>query len=257
MIRPHRLADPRRLSLMLVAFAIPHAAPAAALRTGDYLEDRFMAILRQTGSPLAAFDARVLTGEAQVVRVAAVADGLRIGVLWNWHEGTALYVRRADGTIDRPADLTQGDSRATYGLAEADADGHLILHRAATPHDPAEPALGYTWVGDADRMIARAALAGRYESQDERSVVFGDDNVVHGLGLPGLAGDAPYSTDDDHVFDPYDDVLVGPSPGRRLAFRRMGDTVTLYPVLPPPNGGAAAAGVPDTDHPLLVLRERP
>jgi hypothetical protein len=228
------------IGVMLLSLIGICQAAAPQPRPGDYLEDGFLAVLRATRSPLAAV---TLPGHRpQVIRVRPAGDGLQFVANDNWHEGYTLFTRYPGGRLER------GEEARDYPPPLWDSDRHFRFRDPRT--DSAWR--GYSYVGDADAMVARVALGGRYVESGHHLVVFGADGVVHGLGP-----DARFALDNDHVVgNKFDYFYLGNDRRRAIAFRHRGKRLILY-AIHPAAPDSPDFGEPDFAHALRVLDPAP
>jgi hypothetical protein len=229
------------LCFMLRAVAIalcllPGTALAAPLPLlGDYLDIAYIRVLQKTHSPLAAAAGDSRLHLPQLISVQAQGSARRFAANFNWRGGVLLFVLQRNGAIHR--EMAWGPDPAV-ALRITGPDAFCLA-----PPDGAEHC--YHYVRDAERYIGRVALAGRYVDRQGAAYSFAADGHAH---FPGY--DFEYALVLEQVADKYDFFAIG-TQGRFMAFRRVGEMMTLYPVGP---GKDPAYGAPDFAHPLAVLR---
>ncbi len=217
---------------------LPGCALASSLPpVGDYLDIAYIKTLQKTRSPLAAGADDARLGMPQSISVQKQGASRRFAANFNWRAGRLLFVLQANGTIHRelawgadPAMALRMTGSDTFCLAPLTGEAHC-----------------YRYVQDATRFITNITLAGNYIDRQGAAYTFAPDGKAH---FPGY--DFTYSLMLEQVADKYDFFAVGDQ-GRFMAFRRVGEIMTLYPVRP---NIFPAYGVPDFAHPLAVLREQ-
>jgi len=232
------------LFLLLVCPA-SFAAQPADFTLGDYLEDGFLAKLRETRSPWASLRNGPEGGYPQGIVIQPGADGVHFDGNFNWHEGCGLFSVTTDGTI-RP-----GES------GYCGFDPHLLLQADRPDHFQiayGTRRLGYSRVGETgsmDRFVAVMAIGGRYRDASGGLVVFDAYGRVTGLTPEG-----PFSVTLDHIMEPFDTVVLGNN-AVRYAYRWLGRKLVLYQLRrgPHPEAEAWPFGRPNYAHPLRVLNE--
>jgi hypothetical protein len=207
-------------------------------RTGDYLDTRYVQALAKTGSPWKAAAEDTRLGWPQDISVTRVAGGRLVALNYGWHDGRLLVVVQRNGVMHRELAWARPPGVAL----RIAADGTLCLASATAPQEHC-----YTYVGDAARFVARAVLAGLYRDRQGQEYRFSADGRAH---FPGY--DFRYAVMLEQADDPYDFFQIDGA-SRFMAFRRAGDTITLYPVGPPRKAGF---GLPDFGHKLAVLRAK-
>jgi len=212
------------------------AAPMPPL--GDYLDTAYIKALQKTRSPLLAGAGDAGLRMPQLVSVQAQGSARRFAANFNWREGRLLFVLQRNGVLHR--ELAWGPDPA------------IALRITGTENFCLTPLQGdehcYRYVQNAQNYINRVVLSGHYVDRQGAEYRFGADGQAH---FPGY--DFAWSLMLEQVSDQYDFFAVG-TEGRFMAFRRAGETITLFPVGP---GQGAAFGTPDFAHPLAVLREVP
>jgi hypothetical protein len=227
--------------LVAAGLLVGGAAHAQALHTGDYMEDGFLKALTATHSPVAAL-AKTPLGTPQVIAVVHHTDGLRFTANLNWHEGAVLFTLHDDGT------LALGEEKFAYPAPKIASSTAFSL---TDPRQKKSPTHAYTFVQDADQMVARLALSGQYRSDASKPVEFRTNGTVVGLGAT-----TTYSLDNDHVLGPnWDYVKLGDDGARVIAFRHQGHDLLLFPVaaVANPHNPTDDVGKPDFAHPLMHL----
>ncbi len=227
--------------LRAVAIALcllPRFALAAQMPLlGDYLDVSYIKVLQKKHSPLAASADDARLHMAQMVSVQKQGSARRFAANFNWRGGVLLFVLQRNGAIHR--ELAWGPDPAV-ALRISAPDSFCLLPLHADEHC-------YRYVQDARRFISRFALEGHYVDRQGAAYSFTADGQAH---FPGY--DFRYTLMLEQVADKYDFFAVGDQ-SRFIAFRRVGEIMTLYPVGP---GKDPAYGTPDFNHPLAVLREQ-
>jgi len=217
-------------------------AHAAQLKTGDYLADDFARLLASTRSPYAAIS-RTMNLEPQSIRISSDAGSLMFTANLNWHESDILFRIHSNGSQDR------GDESIDYPKPRIDSATHFWL-RAPGQNTPWR---GYSYVGDADKAVARIALGGTYVTAQGNIVQFGRNGFVRGLGP-----DTPFVLDNDHVVgNHFDWFWMGTQTdkGNATAFQRRGKHLILYKIILGGTGNPNDIGSPDFEHPIMDLEE--
>jgi hypothetical protein len=228
------------IAALMVGTWLPGAAYGGAVlpRVGDYLDTRYVQVLLKTGSPWEASREDARLGWPQAVSVQPERGGRRVALNYGWHDGRLLVVLQRDGAMHRELAWRRAPGMALQ-LGRADTLC-LTAPTAAQPHC-------YRYVGDAQRFVTRAVLAGAYVDRQGQAYRFTVDGHAH---FPGY--DFRYALMLEQVNDPYDFFQIGDA-GRFMAFTRAGAVVTLYPVGP---ARGAGYGTPDFGHPLAVLTRK-
>jgi hypothetical protein len=258
----------RYIGAVLVCFAliaVSAHAYAASLKIGDYLGDDFAKLLASTRSPYRAITSAMAFGpqsihvapesefgqslsrhphgSQQTMLVLHDDDPLRFMANANWHEGYVLFRLHQDGRQDR------GEQDTDYPRPRIDSPTHFWFREPG----PNTPWRGYSYVGDADRAVARIALAGRYADAHVHIVQFGTDGILRGLGP-----DIPFFLNNDHVVgNHFDWFYMGKETdeSNARAFRRRGSHLILYKIIAEDTGNPNDIGRPDFDHPLMELEQ--
>jgi hypothetical protein len=211
---------------------------AETLVQGDYLEDDFVRVLRQTHSPYAAFMADESRGVPQVIRASIGSNGLCLDANYNWHEGTTLLCFSEHGSI------THGES-----WSEAYRRLHILDQKHFTLPILENSAAGihYSFVVDADRMIASIALVGQYADDHGARYEFKPDGTIE-----GLKGAFLFTFNNELIFQHFDYFILDGDPKRALAFRHNGSKLVLYKASLPTEDGPGTY-VADFGRPMLTL----
>jgi hypothetical protein len=227
-----------RATVVVLTLLPVFAAAVPMPPLGDYLDIAYIRVLQKTRSPLLAGAEDAGLHMPQLVSVQAQGAARRFAANFDWRHGTLLFVLQRNGVLHR--ELAWGPDPA------------IALRITGTENFCLSPLRGaehcYRYVQNAQDYINRVVLTGRYVDRQGAEYRFGPDGQAR---FPGY--DFAYSLMLEQVSDHYDFFAVG-TEGRFMAFRRAGETITLYPVGP---GHGAAFGSPDFTHALAVLREQP
>jgi hypothetical protein len=225
--------------LSLVITLVSATGRAGPLQPRDYIERDFLARLQATRSPILALQygwTRQIWDVPQSIRVSSTGEGMEFDAHLNWHEGYRMFTLRPDGGMER------GEERMDYPQPAilSDHSFHLL--------DPRSKDSGHTYVfvGDADQAISNIALCGTYAGENGKTVVFGPQGLLHGLG-----SDSAFTLNNDHVLGPEFDYFTSGS--GLTAFRHQGRNLKLYPIVGPPDP-ASGIGRADFAHPIMALR---
>lgn len=206
--------------------------------SGSYLETGYIATLERTRSPLlAAKEGREL-GFPQAVEVQPDKGNLEFSLVFNWHEGGALFEMKKDGSVSRDENWLDAD-KAQLKILDSD---HFEMSA------PNHPPRTYAFVGDEERFIAQKALVGKYTDQSGGRFEFGADGVAR---FPDKI--FKYSIVLEQVFDEYDFFQIDGQQSY-IAFRWVGADLVLFPVWKSEGPGY---GDPDFRHPLARLSPNP
>ncbi len=228
-------------ALMMQGALCAHAwaggpAISAMPRMGDYLDTRYVQALQKSGSPWKAAAEDTRLGWPQVISVQAAPGGRLVALNYGWHDGRMLVMVQRNGEMHRELAWTRPP-----GVALRIAGKDVLCLASATAPQPH----CYEYVGDATRYVTNAVLAGTYRDRQGQQYRFSADGHAH---FPGF--DFRYALMMEQTNDPYDFFQI--DGGRFMAFRREGDSITLFSMGPPRHSGY---GMPDFQHPLAVLRE--
>jgi len=209
-------ATPTQLAQALYAALKP-------LPAGDYLEDGVLAALSHLHSPNLAIRNGMDRGISQSISLAQANGMLRLMANDNWHEGYVLLDIAPDG---RHGSEIGGANEIP--VLQVDGRCHFTLRR---PDPDALPPVGYSFVGDADRVIAALSLAGSYRTIAGQTVIFHPDGRIDGLSLAHS-----YRLNNDHAFANFDYFETVEDRAKLFAVNFGFNRLTLFGVNPVDRG---------------------
>jgi hypothetical protein len=157
------------------------------IRKGEFLREDYIHSLCETLSPLRATRP---DDAPQMIIVDRDGRGLTFMPIHNFHEGDNLFRLAADRHLRQAKD-------------EGGSDLGELLHGASTQEfhlKVGQQVLRFRYVGDAERWVSTAVLAGTYRDADGRSFVFGEDGIAEFPEGPRFK----YSLGIDHILNSYD-----------------------------------------------------
>lgn len=200
------------LIVFLAVLATAHAAP---LQQGTYLSAEYIKKFKATQSTKKALD---LDSESSSkiptsFEVEPVGKKLQFREGWNFHEGGAEFVRRADGQLEVTA------------AAGREGEPTLnILNNHEFTIEWGNFQSRYIFVGDAPHWVAEQLLVGVYQAKDGSEVKFrGDGSACL------LKGETDYTVEMDHITEDYDDSITGKN--YNYAFQRRKDELLLFQIV--------------------------
>jgi hypothetical protein len=180
---------------------------------GDYLRSDYLATLRRTRSPKQSD----VSGAPQLIEVSKIGTGISFTIIFNFHEGGAVYTVAKDGSVKEQDSAGADTSNVTATVID---EHHLRFGNATNP-----PQI-YTFVGDAEGYAAEVALVGRYADDRGREYIFGEDGWAT---FPDQK--FRYIIGIDHVLTPFDYFWVPPAPTKKeYAFRWVEGRLQLFEI---------------------------
>ncbi len=196
--------------------AVGQAAPQskrlpATLVSGEYLRSDYLATLRKTLSPMQSD----VVNTPQLIKVDRIETGISLSVIFNFHEGAAVFAIAKDGSVENQG--SPGEDTSNVKVTVID-EHHFRFGYASYP-----PAT-YTFVGDTEQYVAAVVLVGRYADDRGRNYIFGKDGWA-------IFPDRKfrYYIGIDHVltgFDYFDEEQFPPK--RVYAFKRLEGRLQIF-----------------------------
>ncbi len=201
----------KAIFLFFVALVVMGQA-TKSLRTGQYLSEKYIEVLKKTHSPKEAETTSpfAMYCEVKAPTVKGAAYELNIG---NFHEGYGRINIRSDGSLcTDEASRESGAANAKIKILNNESFNTLIA---------GEPPARFKYVGNVHQFVASETIAGKYEDPEGHAVYFGLDGIAL---FPGKSYRYVVNTD---FFGPpdYECVFLSDVP---FAYALSKDTLILY-----------------------------
>ena len=185
-------------------------AHAKQLIPGDYLRTDYIEKLNESLSPLKA----VVFDTPQLITVQTDERGLLLTSVFSFHEGGALFIRRADGAIMIESD--GGDDTSNLQIHIIDPKHFILGYGRFKP-------MQYSYVKNAKSFVGRRVLFGKYKDDKGRIYVLGKDSKAI---FPDRKFD--YQVELDYVETHAADLFRDRSTNKLYAFKRQKNLLNIF-----------------------------